>query len=630
MDRGPTAGILQSIAMARRRSHPIPMPSASSSADFEENISLMVVSNSHHRSHGSEQPASFTVSLKRSLLRRCHISRLHLSSTNKLKMALICFISVAMMMVALIIIKPSRLNFDNTQTSVNNLRAPTAQNNTASSGDPKIHSNDSQNNELLDALYELPLPTTYKELDELNEEFVDLDPRFILKWAHHHLATPHLVQVTSFGPTGLVILHLLSQLHLLKDVPVITLNTLHLFPESYEFYEAIQSYYKNRETDDSDSKEGALELVITKPLRIEYPPGMNGDGVIEGVIESRNEFDAIYGSTLWKTDPPKYTKLTKIDPLNKALDERQVHMWITGRRRSSGGERSSMDVLEFEMLESSVPVRDNGKINQPFDLRRGRWKLNPLAYWTYEQVWDYIRKQHKKLPYNVLYDKGYTSLGDEMTTDLPQSSNNATGDYAVDAFERSGRFMGMGNRTECGLHSHIRKVKEQKQQALEAGEEFNAPTLICDECVDLSVDNFENKITTVDEGRELLVEFYSPYCGGCQEFAPTLNKLANHLSLNVPKMQVARFDITENEIPHINDEELFQVEVTPTLYRVRYTPSFHVEFYKGKHDFDSILRWLTVTSTTDEEAAGKRKVDILRRKERGRGKRLGGSHIRIS
>ena len=122
---------------------------------------------------------------------------------------------------------------------------------------------------------------------------------------------------------------------------------------------------------------------------------------------------------------------------------------------------------------------------------------------------------------------------------------------------------------------------------------------------------------------------YSPFCGGCQEFAPTLNKLANHLSLNVPNMQVARFDITENEIPHINDEELFQVEVTPTLYRVRYTPSFHVEFYKGKHDFDSILRWLTVTSTTDEEAAGKRKVDILRRKKRGRRKRVGGSHIRI-
>ena len=97
------------------------------------------------------------------------------------------------------------------------MRAHTAQNNTASSDDSQ--------DELLEALYELPLPTTYQELDELNEEFADLDPRFILKWAHHHLATPHLVQVTSFGPTGLVILRLLSQLHLLKDVQVITLDT---------------------------------------------------------------------------------------------------------------------------------------------------------------------------------------------------------------------------------------------------------------------------------------------------------------------------------------------------------------------------------------------------------------------
>ena len=96
-----------------------------------------------------------------------------------------------------------------------------------------------------------------------------------------------------------------------------------------------------------------------------------------------------------------------------------------------------------------------------------------------------------------------------MTTNLPQSSNNATRD-AVDAFERSGRFMGMSNRSECGLHSHIQKVKEQKQQALELGEEFTAPTLVCEKCIDLSVDNFENKITTGDEERELLEECECP------------------------------------------------------------------------------------------------------------------------
>ena len=81
--------------------------------------------------------------------------------------------------------------------------------------------------------------------------------------------------------------------------------------------------------------------------------------------------------------------------------------------------------------------------------------ISALAYWTYDQVWDYIHKH--KLPYNVLYDKGYTSLGDEMTTGLPQSKKPTGGKEAMDAFERSGRFVGMDDNNECGLHSRIIK-----------------------------------------------------------------------------------------------------------------------------------------------------------------------------
>lgn len=88
------------------------------------------------------------------------------------------------------------------------------------------------------------------------------------------------------------------------------------------------------------------------------------------------------------------------------------------------------------------------------------------------------------------------------------------------------------------------------------------------------------------------MEFYSPYCGGCQEFAPTLNRIANHLSLRKPSTKVARFDITENEIPFVKGEELFRVEATPTLYRVRLAPSLDVELYEGGHDFDSIVHWV--------------------------------------
>jgi len=66
----------------------------------------------------------------------------------------------------------------------------------------------------------------------------------------------------------------------------------------------------------------------------------------------------------------------------------------------------------------------------------------------------------------------------------------------------------------------------------------------------------------------------------------------------MPNVKVARFDITEQSIPKIDNQEVFQVEATPTLYLVRYNPSFHAELYNGKHDFVEILRWLTEKGET--------------------------------
>jgi len=90
----------------------------------------------------------------------------------------------------------------------------------------------------------------------------------------------------------------------------------------------------------------------------------------------------------------------------------------------------------------------------------------------------------------------------------------------------------------------------------------------------------------------LLIEFYSPYCGGCQQFAPTLDRLADHISEEMPQVRVARFDITEHDIPLVDGKDMFEVEVTPTLYRVRYEPSFRVERYESDHGYDRILEWV--------------------------------------
>ena len=44
----------------------------------------------------------------------------------------------------------------------------------------------------------------------------------------------------------------------------------------------------------------------------------------------------------------------------------------------------------------------------------GRLKVNPLAHWTREEVWAYLRREG--VPYNPLFDKSYGSIGDTVTT----------------------------------------------------------------------------------------------------------------------------------------------------------------------------------------------------------------------
>ena len=94
-------------------------------------------------------------------------------------------------------------------------------------------------------------------------------------------------------------------------------------------------------------------------------------GCMRSSAKTREEFEHVYGDELWLRDPKKYDFVTKVEPLEKALDSLNVQSWITGRRRDHGGDRSELNIIEFD----------------PSD---GRIKLNPLASWTNKDVWRYI------------------------------------------------------------------------------------------------------------------------------------------------------------------------------------------------------------------------------------------------
>lgn len=229
---------------------------------------------------------------------------------------------------------------------------------------------------------------TKEELAKLNDYLIKLNVKDLLLWAHDQFPPTSLVDVTSFGPSGLVILDNLQKLDLIKGMPVVTIDTLHLFDETYDFIQDLKQtkLFQN------------VNLFVYQPLS----------------YTNRQEFDNAFGNDLYKTNPRRYDYLTKVEPTLSALKQMHATAWITGRRRSQGRDRSTLSILEIDYTDSS---------------RKPRYKMNPLAYWTYADVWNYIKQQ--KIPYNKLHDEGYMSIGDVMNT-KPVSE---------DTSERSGRFV---------------------------------------------------------------------------------------------------------------------------------------------------------------------------------------------
>jgi phosphoadenosine phosphosulfate reductase len=114
----------------------------------------------------------------------------------------------------------------------------------------------------------------------------------------------------------------------------------------------------------------------------------------------------------------------KIQPLFSALEGYDV--WFTALRRDQSPSRANLQEAEPFKLPS-------GKIIQ---------RISPLAAWTAKDVWAYA-KAHD-IPLLPLYELGYTSIGCEPCTALPDDPSNP----------RSGRWQ--GKKLECGIHIQAR------------------------------------------------------------------------------------------------------------------------------------------------------------------------------
>jgi len=228
-------------------------------------------------------------------------------------------------------------------------------------------------------------PTDQSALRKINDAFASFTAEQRVERALELLPGAHVL-TSSFGAQAAVMLHLVNRV--IPRIPVILIDTGYLFPETYQFVDALTARF-------------GLNL---KVVRSEASPAWQ---------ESR--FGKLWDQGLEGIE--QYNRINKIEPLDKALRELGAETWFSGLRRVQTETRAQLAPIEF---------------------KRGRYKVHPLFDWTDRDVGQYLAKHD--LPYHPLWNKGYISIGDWHTT---RSLSE------VESLEEL-RFFGL--KRECGLH----------------------------------------------------------------------------------------------------------------------------------------------------------------------------------
>ncbi|MCD6354676.1 MAG: phosphoadenylyl-sulfate reductase [Prolixibacteraceae bacterium] len=202
-----------------------------------------------------------------------------------------------------------------------------------------------------------------------------------------------VVFTTSFGYEDQVITDIIFRNNL--AVKVVTLDTGRLFEETYKVFRSTVEKYGN-------------------PIQVFFPP----TDKVEELLNKKGPF-SFYESL---ENRKECCFIRKVIPLKRALAGNEF--WITGLRASQSDSRSNL--TEFEWDESNKIV-----------------KYNPLLSWSLDEVKKYVKEN--AVPYNVLHDRGFVSIGCEPCTRAIKPGEDF----------RAGRWWWEQNSgKECGLHIH--------------------------------------------------------------------------------------------------------------------------------------------------------------------------------
>jgi ferredoxin-nitrite reductase len=241
--------------------------------------------------------------------------------------------------------------------------------------------------------------------------FEDASAEELLTWALETFH-PRLAISAAGGVDGLALVDMAWRIN--PDVRVFTLDTGRLPPETYALFEEVRERY-------------GIDVEFEVP-----------DGNDVAKLSTTYGPNLMYRSVDLRL---ACCNVRKVEPLKRKVAT--LDAWIAGLRREQWVSRRNIAKVELD--------REHGNIV----------KLNPLADWPLDRVWDYVRTN--EVPYHELFDHGYTSIGCAPCTRavLPGEP------------ERAGRWWWEEDTDkECGIHCSVQLLgtKTDRERAAEGTE----------------------------------------------------------------------------------------------------------------------------------------------------------------
>jgi phosphoadenosine phosphosulfate reductase len=228
------------------------------------------------------------------------------------------------------------------------------------------------------------------QIVEWNETLKDKSALGVIAYFLDHFGD-RIVLSTSLGLEDQVLTALVLRQR--RNAEVFTLDTGRLFPETYDLIARTNKFFGIR-----------MKIYFPEPARVEEMVARHGINLFYDGVEQRKMCCGI----------------RKVAQLPRAFSNKEA--WISGLRKDQSVSRFFRSMVEW-------------------DEHNGLVKINPLIHWTEKQVWEYIREHN--LPYNLLHDRGFPSIGCEPCTRAIEPGEDV----------RAGRWWWEHDaHKECGLH----------------------------------------------------------------------------------------------------------------------------------------------------------------------------------